>query len=79
MAMKIDQSDLDPRGAPATRRTARGTFEGEFQGIPPNGKHGAITGITIDRIANGQGVECWTNADDFVPCPEHIILGLLSA
>ena len=47
-----------------TRWTARGTHQGEFQGIPPSGKHGAITGITIDRIADGKVVECWTNADD---------------
>ena len=47
-----------------TRWTARGTHQGEFQGMPPTGKHGAITGITIDRIANGKVVECWTNADD---------------
>jgi steroid delta-isomerase-like uncharacterized protein len=47
-----------------TRWTARGTHQGEFQGMSPTGKHGAITGITIDRIANGKVVECWTNADD---------------
>ena len=61
-----------------TRWTARGTHLGEFQGIPPAGRRGAITGITIDRIANGKVVECWTNADDLgllrllgvVPVPE---------
>jgi steroid delta-isomerase-like uncharacterized protein len=61
-----------------TRWTARGTHLGEFQGIPPTGRRGAITGITIDRIANGKVVECWTNADDLgllrllgvVPVPE---------
>jgi steroid delta-isomerase-like uncharacterized protein len=47
-----------------TRWTARGTHRGEFRGIPPTGKQGAITGITIDRIANDKVVECWTNADD---------------
>jgi steroid delta-isomerase-like uncharacterized protein len=47
-----------------TRWTARGTHRGEFHGIPPTGRRGAITGITIDRIANGKVVECWTNADD---------------
>jgi steroid delta-isomerase-like uncharacterized protein len=47
-----------------TRWTARGTHVGEFQGIPPTGRHGIITGITIERIANGKVVECWTNADD---------------
>jgi steroid delta-isomerase-like uncharacterized protein len=61
-----------------TRWTARGTHKGEFQGIPPTGRQSAITGITIDRIANGKVVECWTNADDLgmmrllgvVPAPE---------
>lgn len=47
-----------------TRWTASGTHRGEFRGIPPTGRHGAITGTTIDRIANGKVVECWTNADD---------------
>lgn len=47
-----------------TRWTARGTHQGEFRGIPPSGKHGVISGITIDRVANGKVVECWTNADD---------------
>lgn len=47
-----------------TRWTAHGTHQGEFLGIVPTGRHGAITGITIDRIAGGKVVECWTNADD---------------
>jgi steroid delta-isomerase-like uncharacterized protein len=62
-----------------TRWTARGTHQGEFQGIPPTGKHGAITGISIDRIANDKVVECWTSTDDLgllqqlgvVPAPSH--------
>lgn len=62
-----------------TRWTAHGTHQGEFQGLPPTGTHGAITGITIDRIANGKVVECWTNADDLglmrllgaIPAPEE--------
>ena len=41
-----------------------GTHTGEFRGIPPTGRQGCVTGITIDRIANGRVVECWTNADD---------------
>lgn len=61
-----------------TRWTARGTHQGEFQGIPPTDRQGTITGITIDRIANGKVVECWANADDLgmmrllgiVPAPE---------
>lgn len=46
-----------------TRWTARGTHEGEFQGISPSGKQTTITGITIFRIANGKMVESWTNTD----------------
>jgi steroid delta-isomerase-like uncharacterized protein len=47
-----------------TRWTGRGTHTGTFQGIPPTGKSGSITGIDIDRIHNGKTVECWTNTDD---------------
>jgi steroid delta-isomerase-like uncharacterized protein len=47
-----------------TRWTARATHKGEFQGIPPTGNRGELTGITIDRIAGGQIVECWTEIDD---------------
>jgi steroid delta-isomerase-like uncharacterized protein len=47
-----------------TRWTARGTHRGEFNGIPPTGKQGAISGIDIDRIADGKVVECWPNADE---------------
>jgi steroid delta-isomerase-like uncharacterized protein len=48
----------------ATRWTAGGTHTGAFQGIPPTGKQARMTGINIDRIANGKVVECWTNADE---------------
>lgn len=47
-----------------TRWSAHGTHSGEFQGIPPTGKHGTMTGIDIDRIANDKVVECWVNSDD---------------
>lgn len=47
-----------------TRWRASGTHRGEFQGIPPTGRHAVITGITIDRIAGGKVVEGWTNSDD---------------
>ncbi len=47
-----------------TRWTAEGTHLGEFQGISPTGKRGTMTGIDIDRIADGKVVECWTNTDD---------------
>jgi steroid delta-isomerase-like uncharacterized protein len=47
-----------------TRWTARGTHIGPFQGVPPTGKQGSMTGIDIDRIADGRVVECWVNSDD---------------
>ena len=47
-----------------TRWTARATHTGAYQGIPPTGKQGVVTGITIDRIADGIFVEGWTNFDE---------------
>lgn len=47
-----------------TRWTARGTHEGEFMGLPPTGKRAVISGIDIDRVADGKLVECWTKSDD---------------
>jgi steroid delta-isomerase-like uncharacterized protein len=63
----------------ATRWTARATHQGEFQGIPPTGRAGVVTGITIVRIANGKAVEGWTSKDDLgllqqlghLPAPEQ--------
>jgi steroid delta-isomerase-like uncharacterized protein len=46
-----------------TRWTARGTHQGPFMGIPATGKQGTVTGITIDRFANGKIVESWYNFD----------------
>jgi hypothetical protein len=33
-------------------------------GHPAHPQAGAITAITIERIAGDKVVECWTNADD---------------
>lgn len=49
----------------AFRWIARGTHEGELQGIPPTGKTFEMTGITIERFENGKIVEGWTNRDLF--------------
>jgi len=46
-----------------TRWTARGTHEGELQGIAPTGKQVTMSGITVSRIAGGRIVEGWTNRD----------------
>jgi steroid delta-isomerase-like uncharacterized protein len=47
-----------------TRWTCRGTHKGEFQGMSPTGKQINVTGIDIDRIANGKVVECWPIMDE---------------
>lgn len=46
-----------------TRWIAKGTHRGELEGIGPTGKSTCITGITIDRYANGKVVESWINWD----------------
>jgi steroid delta-isomerase-like uncharacterized protein len=64
-----------------TRWTARGTHTGPFNGIPPTGNTGVVTGIDIDRIANGKLVECWMNLDELgllqqlgvIPTPEPAV------
>ena len=47
-----------------TRMTVRGTFIGEYLGIPPNGKQITAEGIMIHRIAGGQLVEHWAMGDN---------------
>jgi steroid delta-isomerase-like uncharacterized protein len=47
----------------AWRWTYRSRHTGEFQGIPPSGNEVALTGITIDRIADGKLVERWGMVD----------------
>jgi steroid delta-isomerase-like uncharacterized protein len=47
-----------------TRMTIRGTFVGEYLGIPPNGKQITAEGIMIHRIAGGQLVEHWAMGDN---------------
>lgn len=47
----------------ATYWTARGTHNGEFNGIAATGAQITIPGITIFRIANGKLVEGWNIPD----------------
>lgn len=63
-----------------TRWTATGTHTGLFQGIPPTGKRGHLSGIDIDYVIDGKTVECWTLADNLsllqqlgvIPAPEAV-------
>jgi steroid delta-isomerase-like uncharacterized protein len=46
-----------------TRWTARATHKGPLMGIAPTGKHVTVSGIWIDRIADGKIAEEWANWD----------------
>jgi len=47
-----------------TRWTLTGTHTGtELMGLPATGKQLEVTGITINRIANGKAVESWWSVD----------------
>ena len=48
----------------ATRKTFRGTHQGELRGIPPTGQAVAIGLIDIVRLVDGKVVESWSVADD---------------
>jgi steroid delta-isomerase-like uncharacterized protein len=47
----------------AIRVTFRGTHQGELMGIPPTGKQVTVTGIGIQRIADGKFQETWDSFD----------------
>jgi predicted ester cyclase len=47
----------------AWRWTLTRTHHGPFLGPPPIGKRVTMTGMNIQRVANGVVVEHWTNAD----------------
>jgi steroid delta-isomerase-like uncharacterized protein len=46
-----------------TRWTSHGTNTGSLFGMPTTGKSAIITGITIDRVADGKIVESWDELD----------------
>jgi steroid delta-isomerase-like uncharacterized protein len=61
-----------------TRWTAQGTHQGELAGLPATGKSSTVSGIVVDRIANGKIAESWGIFDEFglmqqlgvIPMPE---------
>lgn len=61
-----------------TRWTGTGTHLGEMMGIPPTGNTIVVSGVNVERIANGKVVEHWSVFDqlDFmqqlgaIPGPE---------
>ena len=48
----------------ASRWTATGVHSGAFNGIPATGRQVHMTGISIDRIADGKVIESWEVTDD---------------
>lgn len=46
------------------RCTLQGTHKGEFNGIPPTGNQVSVSGIVINRFADGKVVEGWINLDE---------------
>jgi len=46
------------------RITARGTHEGELQGIPPTGRRVTLMGMVMSRSAGGKMVESWELYDN---------------
>ena len=61
-----------------TRWTGNGTHQGELAGMPATGKSSTVTGIAVNRIANGKIAESWGIFDQFgmmqqlgvIPTPE---------
>jgi predicted ester cyclase len=47
----------------AARLTARGTHNGDFQGIRPTGKPISFTGMRFYRLVGGRIAEEWANFD----------------
>ena len=48
----------------ATRKTFRGTHQGELMGVPPTGKAVAVGLMDITRLVDGKVVESWHVGDD---------------
>jgi steroid delta-isomerase-like uncharacterized protein len=47
----------------ATRWSAKGTHQGDLQGVSPTGKTFSITGMYLARLTDGKIVEDWSNWD----------------
>jgi predicted ester cyclase len=47
----------------ATRWTFSGTHDGQLMGMAPTGRRVTVTGVAIDRIADGKLVESWLEMD----------------
>ena len=57
------EDQIAERDKVVTRWTSHGTNTGSLFGMPSTGRSATITGITIDRIADGKLVESWDELD----------------
>jgi predicted ester cyclase len=60
--MQVDEQ-LAERDLVATRKTLRGTHDGELWGLPPTGNRVEWEFIDIFRVKDGKLVEHWTSMD----------------
>jgi steroid delta-isomerase-like uncharacterized protein len=54
---------IEQRDRVVIRWTAKGTHDGELNGLAPTGRSVTVTGISIQRVAGARVVEAWTNWD----------------
>jgi steroid delta-isomerase-like uncharacterized protein len=60
--LEVEQQ-LEDGDCVITRWRSSGTNDGDLMGMPPTHRHVEVTGIAIDRFADGQIVETWNNWD----------------
>jgi steroid delta-isomerase-like uncharacterized protein len=79
--LRMTIEDLTAEGdRVAVRWTARGTQTGEMMGIPATGKPTTVTGMVLNRLADGKIAEGWGNFDALgmlqqlgvIPTPEQV-------
>ena len=54
---------IEQRDRVVIRWTAKGTHDGELNGLAPTGRSVTVTGISIQRITGNRVAESWTNWD----------------
>jgi steroid delta-isomerase-like uncharacterized protein len=45
----------------AVRWTVRGTFQGEYAGMPPTGRQATVSGVDLFALVDGKITENWVN------------------
>jgi steroid delta-isomerase-like uncharacterized protein len=62
--LQVTAEDFVTEGDKVVHRfTLRGTHTGPFMGVPPSGRVVTVSGIGIDRFADGKVAESWISLD----------------